>query len=64
MMVHNAWTSYQERPLGLLSFRRDIVCIYLMRHSQPAEPGRPGRPQPLSQRVPMDVQFDQQSLLC
>jgi len=67
LMMQNAWLlyrrtpSYQERPLDLLSFRREVVRVYLACSSQPARLGRPGRPQPLCQRVPTDVRFDNQS---
>lgn len=63
-MMQNAWIlyrktpSYQEQPLDLLAFRRDVVRVYIMRHAKPATIGRPGRPQPLSQRVPLEIRVD------
>lgn len=63
-MMQNAWLlyrkspAYQEKPLDLLAFRREVVHVYLMRHAQSARMGRPGRPQPLSQRVPVEIRQD------
>lgn len=64
LMVQNAWIlyrrtpSYQEKPLDLLGFRRDIVRVYMMRHANPARLGRPGKPKPLDSRVPLEIRHD------
>lgn len=60
-MMQNAWIlyrktlGYQEQPLDLLAFRREVVRVYMIRHAQPARMGRPGRPLPLSHRVPLEI---------
>jgi len=53
-MMQNAWIlyrktlGYQEQPLDLLAFRREVVRVYMMRHAQPARMGR----------VPVEIRQD------
>jgi hypothetical protein len=64
LAVQNAWLlyrktpSYNENPVDLLVFRRDIVRVYLMRHSNPLSLGRPDKLPPISRRVPEEVWTD------
>lgn len=51
--------THLEKPLDLLAFRRNVVCVYLMhvvRHAQPAKTGPLWWPQPLCRRVPGKIQ--------
>ena len=64
LMIQNAWMlycktpSYQEKPLDLLSLRRDFVRAYLIQHAYASRVCRPGRPQPLSHQVPTKIRHD------
>jgi len=50
LVIQNGWLlyhktpSWQQRQLNLQTFRRDLVCVYLMCHAQPARMGCPGQP--------------------
>jgi DNA excision repair protein ERCC-6 len=65
--VQNGWLLYrmspaqQQRPMDLLSFKRQIVSVYIKRRVSATQTwGSPlsGRPSSLDKRVPLDIRKD------